>query len=188
MSTWTFDQSHSLVGFSAKHMMISTVRGRFEKFEGSLEWDEGSPAAASVEVRIETASVDTDWKQRDDHLRNPDFFDVERFPVMTFRSTSVEPRGDGRATIHGDLTIRDVTRPVTLDAELIAIARGFGGERRAAFEARTKIDRERWGLTWNVGLEAGGVLVGKEITISLEITAVEVAPVEAALAPEAATA
>ena len=186
MSTWTFDNSHSLVGFSAKHMMISTVRGRFEDFGGTIAYDPADPAAATVEVAIMTASVDTNWQQRDDHLRSPDFFDAAAFPAMTFRSTSVEPLAADRARVHGDLTIKDVTKPVTLEVELIGEATGFDGKRNLAFEARTKIDREQWGLTWNVGLEAGGVLVGKTITIELDIRAVEQPAVEAA--PEAAPA
>lgn len=179
MSTWTFDSSHSMVGFSAKHMMISTVRGRFEDFEGTVEYDEANPAASTVEVRIRTASVDTNWQQRDDHLRSPDFFEAERYPEMIFRSTSIEPRGDDKAKVHGDLTIKDVTRPVTLDAEIVGSARGFSGERQIAFEASTKIDREEWGLTWNMGLESGGILVGKQITIAMDIRLVEPAPVAA---------
>jgi polyisoprenoid-binding protein YceI len=175
MSTWTFDNSHSMVGFAAKHMMISTVRGRFEQFEGHIDYDEADPARSSVEVRIKTASVDTNWQQRDEHLRSPDFLESAVYPEITFRSTSVEPRGEDKARIHGDLTIKDVTRPVTLDAELVGSARGFSGERQLAFEASTRIDREAWGLTWNVALEAGGVLVGKQITITLDIRAVEVA-------------
>lgn len=188
MSTWTFDHSHSLVGFSAKHMMISTVRGAFDDFSGTLEYDEADPGAASVVVTVQTASVDTKWQQRDDHLRSPDFFDVATYPAMTFRSTSVEILAGDRARIHGDLTIKDVTRPVTLEAVIVGAARGFGGERQIAFEATTKIDREAWGLTWNMGLEAGGVLVGKQITINLDVRAVEQAPVVAEATAATATA
>lgn len=186
MSTWTIDQSHSLVAFSAKHMMISTVRGRFEQFEGSVELDEADPAGASVEVHIETASVNTDWHQRDEHLRSNDFFDAATYPLMTFHSTSVEPVGDGRARVHGDLTIKDVTRPVMMDVELIATVNGLYGERRAAFEANTTINREDFGLTWNMGLETGGVLVSKEISIALEITVTQ--PLEASVPAETAAA
>lgn len=188
MSTWTFDDSHSLVGFSAKHMMISTVRGTFDDVSGTLEYDEADAAAASVVVTIRTASVDTRWQQRDDHLRSPDFFDAATFPEMTFRSTTVEVLARDRARIHGQLTIKDVTRPVTLEAEIVGAARGFGGERQIAFEATTKIDREAWGLTWNMGLETGGVLVGKQITISLDVRAVEQAAVEATAPAATATA
>jgi polyisoprenoid-binding protein YceI len=177
MSTWTFDNSHSAIGFSAKHMMISTVRGRFETFDGTIEYDAADPSASAVEVVIQMASVNSNWQQRDDHLRSPDFFEVEAFPVMTFRSTRVEPQGKDRARITGDLTIKGVTHPVTFDAEIVGEAPGpFDGKRNIAFEARTKIDREQWGLTWNVGLEAGGVLVGKQITIELDLRAVEQVP------------
>jgi polyisoprenoid-binding protein YceI len=176
MSTWTFDHSHSAVTFAARHMMISTVRGRFDAFDGRIEYDEADPASASVEVAIRTASVDSGWQQRDDHLRSADFLDVATWPEMTFRSTSVEPLAADRARVHGELTIRGVSHPVTLDAQLVGSARGFGGERQLAFEASTRIDREQWGLTWNMGLEAGGVMVGKQITITLDIRAVEQAP------------
>jgi polyisoprenoid-binding protein YceI len=186
MSTWTFDNSHSLVGFSAKHMMISTVRGRFDDFDGTVEYDPANPAAAKVDVTIRTASVDTNWQQRDDHLRSPDFFDAATFPAMTFRSTSVEPLAADRARIHGDLTIKDVTKPVTLDVELVGEANGFDGKRNLAFEAKARIDREQWGLTWNMGLETGGVVVGKTITIELDVRAVEQLPVAAT--PERAAA
>ncbi len=188
MSTWTFDNSHSSVGFAAKHMMISTVRGVFEDFDGTVEYDAADPAASAVAVSIKTASVDTNWQQRDDHLRSPDFFDVATFPEMTFRSTSIETRGADKARIHGELTIKGVTQPVTLDAEIAGAARGFGGERQIAFEASTKIDREQWGLTWNMGLETGGVLVGKQITITLDIRAVEQAPAVTGTPVEAAAA
>ncbi len=188
MATWMFDSSHSAVGFSAKHMMISTVRGRFEDFEGTIEYDPSHPAASAVGVTIRTASVDTNWQQRDDHLRSADFFDVERWPIMTFLSTKVEPQGEARARITGDLTIRGVTHPVTLDAEIVGEAIGLDGKRNLAFEARTRIDRELWGLTWNVGLETGGVLVSKQITIELDIRAVEQVPAAPESVPATASA
>ena len=151
------------------------MRGRFLTFEGAVAYDESDPARSSVSATMQAASIDTDWDQRDAHLRSGDFLDVERFPVVTFRSTSVEPTGSRTARVHGELTIRDVTKPVTLDAELVGFVKGMQGERRAAFEARTRIDREVWGLTWNVGLEAGGVLVGKELKIEIEVEATEAA-------------
>jgi polyisoprenoid-binding protein YceI len=180
MSTWQIDESHSAITFSVKHMMVSTVRGRFGRFQGTIEYDPEQPAEASVVVTIEAASIDTDWSQRDDHLRAADFLDAAGHPEVTFRSTRVEVTGEGTARIHGDLSIRGVSRPVVLEAEHLAIVSGMQGERRAAFEARTRIDREAWGLTWNVGLEAGGWLVGKEITIVLDIAAVEQAVGQAA--------
>ena len=175
MSTWTFDNSHSNVSFSVKHMAIATVRGRFLTFEGSVTYDEADPSRSSATATMQAASIDTDWDQRDGHLRSGDFLDVERFPTVTFRSTSVEPTGARTARVHGELTIRDVTKPVVLEAELVGMVKGMQGERRAAFEARTKIDREAWGLTWNVALEAGNVLVGKELKIEIEIEATEAA-------------
>jgi polyisoprenoid-binding protein YceI len=173
MSTWQIDESHSAISFSAKHMMVSTVRGRFGRFHGTIEYDPERPADASVEVAIDIASISTGWQQRDDHLRSPDFLDAAGFPELTFRSTRVEMTAEDEARIHGDLTIRGVSKPVVLAAQRVAVVTGMQGERRAAFEARTKVDREAWGLTWNVGLEAGGWLVGREITIDLDIAAVE---------------
>jgi polyisoprenoid-binding protein YceI len=173
MSSWKIDESHSAITFSVKHMMVSTVRGRFGSFSGTLEYDPDRPADASVEVTIDVASIDTDWQQRDDHLRGPDFFDVASFPAMTFRSSRVELSGGQSARIHGELSMRGVTKPVVLRAERIAVVQGMQGERRAAFEAEAKIDREAWGLTWNVGLEAGGFLVSKDVRIVLDVAAVE---------------
>ncbi len=175
MSTWSIDPTHSNVTFSAKHLMVATVRGRFPDVSGTIELDPAAPSAASVAVTIDVTKIDTGTEQRDGHLRSADFFDVENHPTMTFRSTRVEPAGASNAKIHGDLTIRGTTRPVVLDATLVAIVTGMQGERRAAFEATTKIDREAWGLTWNVALESGGWLVSKEIRIDLEIAAVEAA-------------
>lgn len=175
MSTWSIDPTHSNVTFSAKHLMVATVRGRFPDVSGTIELDPSAPSAASVAVTIDVTKIDTGTEQRDGHLRSADFFDVENHPTMTFRSTRVEPAGESHAKIHGDLTIRGTTRPVVLDATLVAVVNGMQGERRAAFEATTKIDREAWGLTWNVALESGGWLVSKEVRIDLEIVAVEAA-------------
>lgn len=175
MSSWSIDPTHSNVTFAVKHLMVSTVRGRFPDVSGTIVLDPAAPAAASVEVTIDVASIDTGTEARDGHLRSADFFDVENHPTITFRSTRVEPTGDATAKIHGDLTIRGTTRPVVLEGTLVATVTGMQGERRAAFEASTKIDREAWGLTWNVALESGGWLVSKEIRIDLEIAAVEAA-------------
>lgn len=175
MSNWQIDPVHSAVGFAVRHMMISTVRGRFGRFEGQVEFDPSRPADSRVEVTIEAASMDTDSAQRDDHLRSADFLDAAGYPHIVFRSTSVEPVGEDRARIRGELTIRGVTRPVVLEATHVATITGMQGEQRAAFEASTRIDREEWGLVWNVALEKGGWLVGKEIEIGLEVTLVEMA-------------
>jgi polyisoprenoid-binding protein YceI len=176
MSTWQIDTAHTVVSFTGKHMMITKVRGIFKDVTGTIEYDEAAPARSSVEVTIPTATVETGMEARDSHLRSPDFLDVENHPAMSFRSTSIAPRGD-RWAITGDLTIRGVTRPVVLEAEALGIVKGMDGRRHAGFEASTKIKRSDWGLTWNVGLEAGGWLVSDEIAIELEVAADEVAPV-----------
>lgn len=170
-ATWTIDASHTEVGFEVKHLMISKVRGRFGAVSGSIRLDEADLAGSSVEAEIETASIDTRQEQRDAHLRSADFFDVERFPAITFRSTRVE--GSGRSfRVTGDLTIRDVTREVELQVEDEGRGKDPWGGDRAAFSARVTIDRRDFGLTWNQALETGGVLVANEIRISLEVQAV----------------
>jgi len=173
-STWNIDPAHSGVDFSVKHMMVATVRGNLAGVEGVIEFDEAQPSRSSVEVRIPTASVNTGMTARDVHLRSADFLDAESHPTLTFVSTSVAPKGD-RWAITGDLTIRGVTRPVVLAAEPLGVVIGMDGRRHAGFEATTKIKRSDWGLTWNVGLEAGGWLVSDEIAIDLEVAADEVA-------------
>jgi len=168
--TWTIDPAHTQAEFSAKHMMITTVRGHFAGATGTIEFDEADPTNSSVEATLDASTIDTGQAQRDGHLRSPDFLDVERFPVITFRSTRIEKAGDG-FKVTGDLTIRDVTRSVVLDAEFLGVVRSMQGGRHAGFTARTKLDRESFGLTWNVGLEAGGWLVGRDITISIDAAA-----------------
>jgi polyisoprenoid-binding protein YceI len=166
---WQIDPAHSEVLFSVKHMMISTVRGKFTRFSGTVEADEQNPTGAQIAVQIEAASLDTGNEQRDGHLRSPDFFDVERFPTITFKSTRVEQRGDSDFALHGDLTIRDVTKPVVLDVEYAGQAKSPWGVTSAGFSAQTKINRKEWGLNWNVALETGGWLVSDEIRISIEV-------------------
>ena len=167
---WDVDASHSNVEFVVRHM-FTKMRGRFGEFTGTLELGE-QLEDSKVEGSISAASIDTSNADRDAHLRSPDFFDVESFPVLTFRSTGVRPTGDGELRLDGELTIKGVTRPVVLDVEFTGWAADpFGGE-RAGFSARTEIDREDYGLTWNVALETGGVLVGRRIKIELEIEAV----------------
>jgi polyisoprenoid-binding protein YceI len=170
--TWELDPAHSSVTFSTKHMMVTTVRGTIAIEDASVDFDEEHPERSSVEVRLSAASVDTGQAARDQHLRSADFLDAETFPFLTFRSTSVKPVGDGEFVLNGDLTIRDVTRPVELEAELGGIVANLQGGRRAAFSASTKINREDWGLTWNVGLETGGWLVGKELKIEIDLALV----------------
>jgi polyisoprenoid-binding protein YceI len=178
MSTWQIDTAHTVVSFTGKHMMITKVRGIFKGVTGTIEYDEADPTRGAVEVTIPAATVETGMEPRDNHLRSADFLDVENYPTLTFRSTSVEPKGE-RWEITGDLTIRGVTRPVVLATEALGVVKGMDGRRHAGFEATTKIKRSDWGLTWNVGLEAGGWLVSDDITIELEVAADEVAPVAA---------
>jgi polyisoprenoid-binding protein YceI len=176
MSTWQIDTAHTVVSFTAKHMMITKVRGIFKGVAGTIEYDEANPASSSVEVTIPAATVETGLDSRDNHLRSPDFLDVASHPTMTFHSTSVALKGD-RWAITGVLTIRGVARPVVLDAKALGVVQGMDGRRHAGFEASTKIKRSDWGLTWNVVLEAGGWLVSDEIAIELEVAADEVATV-----------
>jgi polyisoprenoid-binding protein YceI len=165
------------VEFSVKHMMFTTVRGRFGGLEGSLHLDSSSPEKSSVEVTIDAASLDTRVADRDAHLRGEDFFDVENHPTLTFRSRRVEGSLDQPGDsfrVMGDLTIRGVTREVTLDARFEGTGTDPWGGTRAGFSAQASIDRRDYGLTWNQALEAGGVLVGHEVKIDLQVQAVEI--------------
>jgi polyisoprenoid-binding protein YceI len=167
-TTWVIDPAHSNVGFSIKHLMIATVRGSFTEAHGTVTVDEGDPTTAEIDITIPTASVTTRDEKRDAHLRSPDFFDVERFPNMRFRSKRVERRSGDSFRVVGDLTIRDVTREVVLDVELLGRAKDPWGNEKAGFEATTKLNRSDYGLTWNAALETGGVLVGDEVKVSIE--------------------
>ncbi len=171
--SWKIDPAHSEINFTARHMMISNVRGRFENFTGIVEFDPNNPANSSVDVQIETASVNTRETQRDNHLRSADFFDVEKFPFMTFKSKKVEVIDGSHGRIYGDLTIRNITREVVLDTEFNGKSQSPWGFSSAGFSATTKINRKDWELTWNVALETGGVLVSDEIKINIEIEIIE---------------
>ncbi len=171
-SSWPIDPAHTDVGFAVKHLMISTVRGRFGAVRGTIRLDEADLAGSSVEVEIDAASIDTRQEQRDAHLRSADFFDVDRFPVITFRSRAVEASGEGRFTVAGELTMHGVTREVVLEATDEGRGVDPWGNQKAAFTAETRIDRRDFGLGWNQALEAGGVLVANEIRITLDVQAV----------------
>ncbi len=170
--TYALDQGHTTVEFVGRHLMISKVRGRFTAFEGQIVIGE-APADSSVEVTIQTSSVDSSDEKRDGHLRSGDFLDAETYPTIAFRSTDVDLRTDGTANVTGDLTIKDVTRPVTLEVEFEGAQADPWGGQRLGFSAHTEIDREDWGLTWNVALETGGVLVGKKIRLEFNVEAVK---------------
>ncbi len=183
MSTWKIDPAHTDVLFSAKHMMVSTVRGKFREVDGTLELDEQDPTRSHGEFRVAAASLDTGVDQRDGHLRSGDFFDVETHPWITFESTRIEHAGGDRYAVTGDLTIRGTTRPVTFDVEVGGITAGMRGGRHLGLSATARIEREAWGLNWNVALEAGGWLVGKDVKLEIEVAADEVTvPAEAAVA------
>lgn len=171
--SWSIDPAHSVVGFSVRHMMVSRVRGRFGKFEGTLDLDEERPERSSVEFAVYVDSIDTGVPARDDHLRSADFFDVANFPTMTFRSTSVERIGPNVYRVKVDLTIRGTTRPVELEVTDEGRNKDPWGNLRWGFSARTAINRKDFGLTWNVPLEAGGWLVGDQVNIEIELQAVK---------------
>lgn len=175
-TTWTLDPAHSQVGFSVKHMMFTTVRGRFADVEGTVTFDADDPSASEVRVTIDASSIDTRVEDRDNHLRSGDFLDVENHPTITFQSRRIEgspsEAGDTFKVI-GDLTIRGTSREVVLDAEFGGTGTDPWGGTRAGFSADTKIDRRDFGLTWNQALETGGVLVGHEVKIHLEVQAVQ---------------
>ena len=166
--TWEIDAAHSSVGFVARHLMISKVRGGFAKFSGQVTIGE-TPEASSVVATIDAASIDTGEPARDAHLRSPDFLDVEKYPTLDFRSTYVRRTGETSLRLDGELTIRRVTRPVSLDVSYLGVVTDPFGNEKAAFSAETEIDREDWGITWNKALETGGVLVGKRVKLELEI-------------------
>ncbi len=170
--TYALDQGHTTIEFVGRHLMITKVRGRFTTFDGSLVIGD-APEDSSVQVTINTASVDTSDEKRDGHLRGDDFLDVENYPTISFRSTNVDLGRNGSATLTGDLTIKDVTRPVTLDVSFDGAQADPWGGQRLGFSAHTEIDREDWGLTWNVALETGGVLVGKKIRLELNVEAIK---------------
>ncbi|MBZ4414915.1 YceI family protein [Myxococcus sp. RHSTA-1-4] len=180
IQTWQLDTTHSSIGFTVRHMVVAKVHGRFTRFEGKLVLDGEDLTRGSAEVKMEAASLDTGVEQRDNHLRSPDFFDVAAFPKLIFRSRKVTASGKGRYLVTGDLTIRDVTREVVLDAELLGRMKDPWGNERLAFQATTSIDRKDFGLVWNQALETGGVLVGERVDISIDVQAVAAAAEKAA--------
>lgn len=173
-ATWTFDAAHSAVSFSVKHMMIATVRGSFGTFDGSVTFDEGNPETFSVEAWADAASIDTRNEKRDAHLRLADFFDVEKYPQLTFKSKRVVKTGDGRYTMAGDLTIHGVTKETVFDVTGFSgtMKDPWGGTRTAAV-ATTTINRKDFGLNWNQALDGGGVVVSEDVVITLDVELVK---------------
>lgn len=171
VNPWDIDVGHSAIHFWVRHMIISKVHGRFARWTGTIALDPQDLPRSSVEVRIESASIDTQVADRDTHLRSADFLDVEKFPEITFRSRRVEKSGDGYA-VTGDLSLHGVTREVALQADYAGTGKDPWGNERAGFSAKVALDRREFGLTWNAALEAGGVLVGEKVEISIELEAV----------------
>jgi polyisoprenoid-binding protein YceI len=171
-AVWELDPAHSSIEFSVKHMMMTTVRGRFTKFRGTLTADEEHPEGCCVEVVIDAASIDTGSPDRDAHLRSADFFDVERYPTITFRSSEAEgdfAREGDRFRVPGQLTIRDTTLDIVLDCVYEGRGTDPWGKERAGFSCSAEIDRRDWGLKWNQAIETGGVLVANKVRISAEV-------------------
>jgi polyisoprenoid-binding protein YceI len=169
-SNWQIDPAHSTASFSIRHMMISNVRGEFGKVTGSVNWDEADVTKSTAEATIDTTTINTHEPKRDQHLKSPDFFDVAKYPTITFKSKSVKKAGADRLTITGDLTMHGVTKPVTLEATYTndELKDPWGNTRRGA-SARTKLNRKDFDLKWNQTLESGGVLVGDEVDITLDL-------------------
>jgi polyisoprenoid-binding protein YceI len=180
--SWKIDPSHTRAVFSVRHMMISNVHGQFHNVAGTVNFDEANPTRSSVDVQIEAASIDTNDERRDGHLRSADFLDAENYPYLTFVSKRIEVIDEDHGRIYGDLTIRGVTREVALTTEYNGQAKGPYGQQSAGFTASTKLNRKDFGLTWNMGLETGGVLVGDTVNISIELEIVKQGVPEVALA------
>lgn len=169
-TTWNIDPAHATAEFKVKHMMIANVKGHFSKVTGVLNHAEGDPTKSRVEATIEAASIETREPQRDTHLRSEDFLHVEKFPILSFRSTDIKVTGDGELKVQGELTIRGVTRKVTFAVEgPTPSAKDPWGNTRIAVSATTKINRKDFGLVWNAALETGGILVGDDVTITLDV-------------------
>jgi polyisoprenoid-binding protein YceI len=173
VSTWQLDPSHSSIGFSVKHLMIATVKGSFGKYDVSFTGSENDLSQATVTARIEAASIDTGNAQRDGHLRSADFFDAEQFPEISFKGRKIVGNAFGNFQIVGDLTIRGVTKEITLDATFEGRAKDPWGNSRLGYSAKGKINRSDCGLTWNQALEAGGVMVSEEVKIAIEASFVK---------------
>jgi polyisoprenoid-binding protein YceI len=173
--TYTIDPTHSEIGFSVRHAMVTTVRGQFAEYDGKLQLDGANPAASTAEVTIKVVSIDTNQEQRDGHLRTGDFFDAESHPEISFTSTAAEQVDAETYRLTGDLKIKDTTKPVTIDFSFNGAAKDLYGNERVGFEGSTTINRTDWGLTYNAALETGGVLIGEKVKLSFDISAIKAA-------------
>ncbi len=168
---WEIDAKHSQATFAVKHMMFTTVRGHFKVLSGHLHIDEQNPANSWVDAQVDTTSIDTNDTNRDNHLRSPDFFDVEKYPTLNFKSKKVEHVGGNNYNVTGDLTMHGVTKEAVFQAEYAGLGKDPWGQQRVGLSAKTKINRRDWGLNWNQALEAGGVLVSEDVTIEIDLSA-----------------
>ncbi|WBL19960.1 YceI family protein [Citricoccus sp. NR2] len=171
--TWDIDPAHSRIGFQSRHAMVAKVRGAFNSVTGSVRFDGDAPSDAAIEVRVDMASVDTRNAERDNHLRGADFFDVETYPEMVFVSTAVDEVEENSFIVTGDLTIRDVTRHMSIPLELLGLETDPFGQQRAGFEGSRRIDRKEFGVSWNTPLDSGGVLVSDKVTLEFELSLVK---------------
>lgn len=173
---YTLDVAHSRIGFNARHAMVTTVRGSFGEFEGTAHLDAADPSQSSAKLTVKVASLTTGQEQRDAHLRSPDFFDIETYPEITFSSTSVEKVDDETYRLTGDLTIKDQTKPVTVEFTFNGSAKDPYGNLRAGFEGKVTVNRKDWGLSWNAALETGGLLVSDKIKLEFDVSAIKITP------------
>lgn len=171
--TWEIDPAHSSIQFGVRHLMISTVRGKFPKFTATAVGDEKEPTRSIVEASIDVASIDTGEPKRDEHLKTPDFFDVAKYPTITFKSTKVEAAGDRRFKLHGDLTMHGVTKPVILDVEVTPEVKGMRGETRAGARATTKLNRKDFGINWSKTMDGGGLVVGDDVDVTIDVEGIK---------------
>lgn len=171
--TWELDPSHTTLGFVARHAMLTKVRGKFNEFSGTIDIDGANPSGSTTSVTVSAASFTTENEQRDGHVKSPDFLDVENFPNLTFTSTSIKETGANSFVLAGDLTVKDVTRPVELEVLFTGVGGDPWGGTRVGFEASTEISRKDFGLTWNMPLDTGGVLVSDKIRLELDVQAVK---------------
>jgi polyisoprenoid-binding protein YceI len=166
---WQFDAGHTHIGFTGRHLMVATVRGQFEKFSGTVEFDEHDPTRSKAEIQIEAASVNTHNTQRDEHFRSADFFDVEHYPSITFTSKRVIMQDENHGQLIGDLTIRNITREVVLEGEYGGVNQTPWNTYSAGFSLRGKVNRKDWGMSWNMVLAGGGLVAGDEITLAIDL-------------------
>jgi polyisoprenoid-binding protein YceI len=173
-ATWEIDPAHSSVSFSVRHMMISTVRGQFRSFSAKATGDPTAPASATIEATIDAKTIDTGNEKRDGHLKSPDFFDVEKFPTVTFKSKKIESAAAGKAKVTGDLTMHGVTKQVVLDVEYpAATIKDPMGNTKAGAHATTRIDRKDFGIVWNKAMDGGGIMVGDDVDVTIDVEAVK---------------